>query len=71
LLDIQLRLPAWPALTIYTNKQEVLMKDSKKMLKGLAAFGAVVGTGLMISKIRDNHKSGFEKFIDQLEHWTK
>jgi len=47
------------------------MRDSKKMLMGLAAIGAAVGTGLMISKARDNNKSSLEKFIDQIESWTK
>jgi hypothetical protein len=47
------------------------MKSSKKFITGLAAMGAVVGTGLLLSKMRDSNKSSFEKFMDQVEDWMK
>ncbi|MDB5161148.1 MAG: hypothetical protein JWO96_528 [Candidatus Saccharibacteria bacterium] len=47
------------------------MKESKKFMTGLAALGAVVGTSLLVSKMRENNKSSFEKFIDQVESWMK
>ncbi len=47
------------------------MKDSKKLITGLAAMGAVVGTGLLISKIKESNKSSFEKFVDQVNDYIK
>jgi hypothetical protein len=46
------------------------MKDNKKLM-GVAAMAAAVGTGLLIKKAKESHKSSFEKFVDQVTEHLK
>jgi hypothetical protein len=48
------------------------MKTSKsKMIMGAAALGAAMGVAMMAGKIRENNKSTFEKFIDDIAERLK